>query len=838
MIKQFISLLKQTDLKLDYRQFEEALWLSRFNPKVSLLKQNPEPSALGHSSVNEPEKLHLQTPTTPEEKPVFPSGSPSQQTGKVPASRVRIAGAPPLPEATAISRAFRPFSRRFNSHQSFVLDEETTISQSAEVGFTFPAFRPAKERWFEVFLVVEDSPSMVVWQSTIRMLAQLLARHGAFRDVRVWKLKLAENKVQLIDSSGVSHQPGILRDPAGRRLLILLTDGVSAAWQHGSLANTLIDWGNVTPVVICQMLGESLWKSTLLGEPDVIVRATAPGAPNKRLEVERPWWAETFPVQESDSTQPAQKPVQLAIPIVSLKPELIEDWAKMLMGQGIPYSATLISASSDISKSQPRIEPLERMGPEEHLERFRALVSPETYGLACYLSWMPLTLPVIQLVHYRMIANRNQEQLAELLLGGILKCQMPSEPTGEVEYEFVDSVREKLQQEATGVVEQTFACVSEYVARQIGKPFDFLACLNHPQGLELLPAIARPFARVSIPGLRQLGLTHLIFNDLEEFLHDRQDKDRSPAGTAFNSRGATAPGAGQIETQALQGRHKTQAASSNYPYLGAPEGFSSLPPTFTNRLGMEFVLIPAGSFLMGSTDADVEAALVDAERYYPDAKRDWFIDEQPQHQVTFDQPFYLGKFQVNQLQWLAMMGNNPSYFKGDHLPVEQVSWDDCQEFLKKLNVKQDGYIYRLPSEAEWEYTCRAGTTTPFSFGETVTTDQVNYDGNYPYGNVPKGKNRQRTMPVGSFSANAWGLHQMHGNVWEWCQDLYQSSYRRALTDGRAWELGADKTPRVLRGGSWYRSAQDCRAAYRVRNTSDIRLNRIGFRVVAVRIVNA
>ncbi len=408
MIKQFLSFLSQTDLNLDYRQIEEVLWLSRFMPKVTLLKGGQiqsEPTVLPVSGQPSIPKLPLQSevkktvsptisnPSEPSsqaevKKPIFPSGSkPSSESlpqaevkkpnpsaisktssGLASASKFRIAGAPPLPEATAISRAFRQFSRRCNSQHSFVLDEETTISQSAEVGFTFPAFRPAKERWFEVFLVVEDSPSMVVWHSTIRMLAQLLARHGAFRDVRVWKLRSHESKVQIIDSSEFSYQPGILRDPAGRRLLIVLTDGVSAAWQNGRLANTLIDWGSVTPVVICQMLGESLWKSTILGEPNVVVRTSMPGVPNKRLEVERPWWAETFPVQESDSTQPAQKPVQLAIPIVSLKPELIEDWAKMLMGQGIPYSATLVSASSDVSKFQPRIEPLERMGPEEHLE--------------------------------------------------------------------------------------------------------------------------------------------------------------------------------------------------------------------------------------------------------------------------------------------------------------------------------------------------------------------------------------------------------------------------------------------------------------------------------------
>ncbi len=389
------------------------------------------------------------------------------------------------------------------------------------------------------------------------------------------------------------------------------------------------------------------------------------------------------------------------------------------------------------------------------------MVSPETYGLACYLSWMPLTLPVIQLVHYRMIANRNQEQLAELLLGGILKRQISSEPKGEVEYEFVDSVREKLQPEVIYALEQVFACVSEYVARQIGKPFDFLACLRHSQGQDLLPAIARPFTRVSIPGLRQLGLTHLTLNDLE---------------------------------------------------------LSSLPPAFTNSIGMEFVLIPAGSFLMGSPDTE-------AGRYF---------DEGPQHQVTFRKPFYLGKFQVTQAQWQAVMGTNPSYFKGRNLPVENVSWNECQEFLKKLNAKHDGYTYRLPSEAEWEYACRAGTTTPFSFGQIITTNQVNYNGDYPYRNELRGQYRQKTTPVGSFPANVWGLHDMHGNVWEWCQDWWHSNYDGAPTDGSVWKFEPDNKFRVMRGGSWGDNAWVCRAADRGRFIPGLRFRNLGFRVVAAR----
>jgi formylglycine-generating enzyme required for sulfatase activity len=238
---------------------------------------------------------------------------------------------------------------------------------------------------------------------------------------------------------------------------------------------------------------------------------------------------------------------------------------------------------------------------------------------------------------------------------------------------------------------------------------------------------------------------------------------------------------------------------------------------FTEDLGngvtLEMVAIPGGTFTMGSPSTEKE-------------RRD---TESPQHQVRI-QPFYMGKFEVTQAQYEAIMGNNPSSFKGANRPVEKVSWNDAVELCEKLS-QQTGRTYRLPSEAEWEYACRAGTTTPFYFGETITTDLVNYDGNFTYGAAPKGKDRQQTTDVGSLLPNAFGLYDMHGNVWEWCQDTYHENYNGAPTDGSAWI--DNNQYRVLRGGSWLNIPILCRSAYRSINTRDFILNVIGFRVVCV-----
>jgi formylglycine-generating enzyme required for sulfatase activity len=177
------------------------------------------------------------------------------------------------------------------------------------------------------------------------------------------------------------------------------------------------------------------------------------------------------------------------------------------------------------------------------------------------------------------------------------------------------------------------------------------------------------------------------------------------------------------------------------------------------------------------------------------------------------------------------MGENPSRFSGANNPVERVNWYKAKEFCKRLSEKT-GREYRLPSEAEWEYACRAGTTTPFYFGETITTDLANYDGDYTYGNGPEGVDREKTTPVGSFPPNAFGLYDMHGNVWEWCEDVWHENYEGAPNDGRPWLTGGNHNRRVLRGGSWTYNPRFCRCANRYWLNPDFDFNYYGFRVVS------
>ena len=253
-----------------------------------------------------------------------------------------------------------------------------------------------------------------------------------------------------------------------------------------------------------------------------------------------------------------------------------------------------------------------------------------------------------------------------------------------------------------------------------------------------------------------------------------------------------------------------------------------------NGTTLDLVTISGGTFTMGSPAGE--------------ECRDWYGDfydalkgvnvEGPQHQVKIP-PFLMGKYPVTQAQWKAVaalpkvernLKADPANFKGDNRPVEQVSWDDAIEFCQRLS-KHTGRKYRLPSEAEWEYACRAGTTTPFHFGSTITPDLANYDGNYTYGAGPKGKYREQTTDVGSLPPNALGLYDMHGNVWEWCLDHWHDTYEGAPTDGSVWLSSNESNSRLQRGGSWHHNPSDCRSASRYGCARVIPVSLIGFRLV-------
>jgi formylglycine-generating enzyme required for sulfatase activity len=259
------------------------------------------------------------------------------------------------------------------------------------------------------------------------------------------------------------------------------------------------------------------------------------------------------------------------------------------------------------------------------------------------------------------------------------------------------------------------------------------------------------------------------------------------------------------EAAEARGRAKSDAVNANAAASNAKAASARrsivMSPTMTNRFNMDFILIQPGNFLMGSTKFDRES---------------------PAHRVALKQSFYMSKYLVTQAQWVAIMGSNPSYFWGSDHPVENVSWNDVQDFLRRLNAieEESGFLYRLPTEAEWEYATRAGTDGDYAGNiETMGWYEANAG--------------ERTHPVGQKEPNAFGLYDVHGNVWQMVQDYYHESYAGAPTDGSAWLTGGDQQYRVIRGGSWCDGAEFARSANRGRIGTSSRYSNVGFRLVAV-----
>jgi len=357
--------------------------------------------------------------------------------------------------------------------------------------------------------------------------------------------------------------------------------------------------------------------------------------------------------------------------------------------------------------------------------------------------------------------------------------------------------------------------------RRLDDPADFVRIEILSALIRKIPVIPVLVGRATMPGEQDLPeqLRGLAYRNAAEVRSGRDFHDhinRLIRGVEYVVR--------QVQGGTVQ------PATNQQPVEAHP----ALAREFTNSIGMKFMLIPAGTFLMGS----------------PEDEQDRGKDEGPQHELEIPRPFYMGMYQVTQEEYQRLLGDNPSWFcessegaqKVKSLdtrrhPVECISWNDAVAFCRKLSdqseEKKKGRVYRLPTEAEWEYACRGGakSSIPFYLGDSLSSTQANFDGNHPY-NAAKGPYRERTTPVGSYKPNAWGLFDMHGNVWEWCQDWYEQNYynQSPRQDPQGPQNG---TRRVLRGGSWGSNGRNCRSAYRGGDAPGYRDYVIGFRLVCV-----
>jgi formylglycine-generating enzyme required for sulfatase activity len=851
MIKEAIAILQEAGFDLTATEIAEILWLA-----LHLEPSPQQPQQQSSASQQQPRTTNRQPQTPISDTPVEASSSqiqeieepaaqvtlPSSELNPISSNRkpeaipIKIPAAVALRNALALGRALRPLMRKVPSPIEKILDEEATVHRIAEEKVYIPVLKPAPERWLELALVVENTSTTAIWKQTITEFQCLLKHHGAFRDVRTWGLKVSypshpiaheenaqeENqvKIQLFpqNSSGgydsTPYNPKVLIDPKRRRLTLLVSDCISPAWRNKLIHPVLELWGRNGLLTILQLLPERLWERTALSEEiAVLLSALQPGVTNSQL-IAQIWDEDDIDDFNEGDSQDQTKNSSFYIPIITLEPESLLIWSRVLVAQGsIPTAGFKFSDPQNPTQPTlpiPHIAEKLQLPASELVSRFRATASGSARQLAGLMAAAPVSLSIVHLIQQTLLPESAQIHVAEVFMSGLLK-RLPSshQDIDYIEFEFVnqevrDLLLDTVPKSKTISVLDT---VSEFIALRVGLSVrDFEARLRLPssQAHDDLETKIRPFAKLKAQTLKRLGGVYAEIAEELEVSSSIGVTTKEVQLQIFTFETVTVNHRGKIINRETnqQARYFTEKLAKG--------------------IALEMVYIPGGTFLMGAPKEE-------------EGSRD---NERPQHQVTIP-PFFMGKYPVTQKQWRAVaalpqinrkLNPNPSRFEGYDLPVEKISWYDCAEFCARLSAytKRD---YRLPSESEWEYACRAGTTTPFHFGETISTEVANYNGEYTYGSGSKGEKRKQTTPVGSFHvANAFGLFDMHGNVWEWCADEYHQNYDGAPVDGSAWNSN-NENDRMLRGGSWFDYPWDCRSAYRVVYSPDGWDDDRGFRVV-------
>ena len=753
----------------------------------------------------------------------------------------QVPAAPALQTALPISRALRPFMGKVPSATKTILDEEATASFIAERDIWLPVTKPQPERWLTLELVVEESRSSFIWRELINELQNLLENQGAFKTVRVWQLSTSNNQeLQLVrrrkkGKPGQRYHPHKeLIHPRGRGLVLLVSDCVSPLWQKALIHPCLKDWSEKQPTAILQLFPERLWNSTQLGRGrKLFTTALTAGVPNPKLILKNyPQW---LPINWQNT---------LLIPVITLEIEVLKQWAKVVAGSGNAQISAFLFDLEFIKQQIIEIPPISREEnkqdsedknsiknkAEAMVERFFATASEPAKKLAKMMAAAPVSMQVVNLIRKTLLNEVRPVHVAEFYMGGLLKPIVENEEGQYRVYDFLPGVRQVLN-DAIGRRQtiKVLDAISQYIAGEIKSPIRSFAAL-----LTLLPTYPReqrekilPFAQVSIEVLRNLG------GEYAEFAEEIAVNISNPPPIPQSSPPPLKTRTFEFTLATIERQSQSRFEPEKWVIKKEKRQAEGIVEKLAEGVELELMEIPGGTFMMGTEDGEI-ARLVKKFGW------DGFRREKPSHRVTVSS-FYMGRYPITQAQWQAIaatakinidLKTNPSKFKGDELPVEQVNWYEATEFCKRLS-RETKREYRLPSEAEWEYACRAGTTTAFHFGETITTDLANYRATETYADEPKGKYRGETTPVGYFQvANAFGLYDMHGNVWEWCADTWHNNYYGAPRDGSAWTKNRDDNRFPLRGGSWYFNPFFCRSAYR--NNDDRRDNSnhsVGFRVV-------
>ncbi|NJO39874.1 MAG: formylglycine-generating enzyme family protein [Cyanobacteria bacterium RU_5_0] len=884
-IQRFAALLRQEWAKLDARHQSgldtedllDILWLAhQIQPETQSTEQLQKTD--GSVTLQRSHDLVSPPSSSPPQKqepkaavyPPPPEPQSGPQSGLGAGLPLQVPAANALRSRLDLARALRPLMQKIPSSTQRSLNEEATAVQIAEQGVLSPVLEPAPERWFDLAIVVEDSPSLTLWEDTIAELQVLVEQQGAFRQIRTWRLRGEQGgKLELFlnwqstPTSARARHADALLDPTGRRIIWIVSDCTSDLWDASPIYMWLERLGKHVPLAIVQLFPERLWARTALGigQP-MCLHAAMPGATQAVLSAGA---LPLYPEREEEEEEAGgrrqeaggRRQKSVILPVISLEPEPLSRWANVTTGVGDASVAGLKIALDELMpqsgiSAQPNSLTPEHLTPEQRVQQFCATASIMAQKLAGLMAAVPVSLPVVHLIQKTLLPQSRQVHVAEVFMSGLLdQVPLPSDPPQPpTHYRFPETVREKLIDAVPiSKTTQVIDTVSGYISERLGLGSkSFAALMADYSRLELHQQQAiQPFAEIALSTLRRLGGDYRAKADrLAAYLHPSPPESTTQSFPPLQEHCyqvatveveplqrfdfETATIERQPDPKSRKSRQKQNQQASEWVITKAPGYGWQRIEDLGDGISLELVEVLGGRFQMGS----------------PQDEPDRFTGrEDPQHQVALSD-FFMGKSPVTQAQWRAVatlpqrnqdLDPDPSRFKGENRPVENVSWHDAIEFCARLSV-QTGRQYGLPTEAEWEYACRAGTTTPFCFGETITTELANYDGDYVYNKGPKGVKRGKTTPIASFPANAFGLYDMHGNVWEWCADPWHNSYAEKpeafKQDGNSpWRSENENDNRSLRGGSWLNSPRLCRSAFRYVTHPDGRDDDhgLGFRVV-------
>ncbi|OYQ62631.1 hypothetical protein B9G53_21205 [Pseudanabaena sp. SR411] len=798
---------------------------------------------------------------------------------------IQVKSAPALPDSRAIARSLRPLMRKVPSLNRVELDEIATVNRIAERDIWLPILKRSPERWFDIELVIEASEFSFIWQDTLDEFQRLLENQGAFRNVRTWYVRESEQgqprlvkkrqnmngemDAQITAESDLSSRsPKELIEASGRSLVLFVSDCRSRIWQQGQIHDWLALWSKHSPTAIVQLLPERLWKQSEL-DVGFAVQASSlvAGAFNSQLQVRE--------IGVRTKINPADA---LTLPVVTLTANALKQWALVVTAGGrqrVPARLFDLSWVKDPERDRTAaiIQP---KSAEARVELFMATASILAQQLAGMMAAVPVEMSVVRLIQQELLPELTPVHIAEVYSSDLLEQE--SQADHPIRYKFVKGVRGLLNDRTP--LDETFQVIeelSQHIARTLGFEIDSFTALLSPKSdwTDAQKDAILPFAQITTEVLHRLGGEYAELAELvERDARERSDwiqpiETDAPIDDGWD-------GFPKLEVLTFTTARLVETETETwYPPLQTEEytvatiSIDDETPT-ASGIELELFSFKVGSIVKSGDDWVVQKSEGQAYRYVEQLNEDVVLEmvsitggefmmgslnneverrnsESPQHLVTVPD-FYMGRYPVTQAQWRAVaamphvereIDPNPSNFKGDTRPVEQVSWEEAIEFCVRLSVHTN-HQYRLPTEAEWEYACRAGTTTPFHFGKTISPELANYNCKVAYdlirGTFPKNKNRSKsidkTTPVSHFDvANAWGLSDMHGNVLEWCQDHWHGNYEGAPKDGSAWLIdNSEDAIRVWRGGSWISNPWYCRSACRNVNVPADRYFNLGFRV--------